>query len=110
MVVRKVFFVMSLASIFFISGCATVMTKEAARIKIATPEEVKGFEYLGMVEGSSSLSGIYRESGFRNSVNEALNKAAAIGATHLVLDKSCSATYWASGQYVRAEAYKEKRN
>jgi hypothetical protein len=84
---------MFLSAIFFISGRATVMTQEAARIKISTPEEVRGFEYLGMVEGSSTLSGIARESGFRNAVNEALNKAASMGATHLVLDKNCSATY-----------------
>ncbi len=77
-------------------------------VKVATAEEVKGFEYLGVVEASSALTGMAKESGYRNALNEAMNKASALGATHLVLDERSKPRYWTTSIIVRAEAYRPK--
>ena len=75
-------------------------------IKLAKAEEVKGYKYLGVVEASSELTGVAKESGFRNALNETMNKAAALGATHLVLDERSEPRYWVTSIIVRGEAYR----
>jgi hypothetical protein len=79
-------------------------------IKVVTPADVKGngFKYLGVVEGSSTLTGVAKESGYRSALNEAMNNAATLGATHLVLDDRSKPRYWSTSIIVRGEAYREQ--
>ena len=93
----------------FVAGCATALTQQGSMIKLASAEEVKGFKYLGVVEGTSSQTGIAKESGYRNALNEAMNKAAALGATHLVLDQNSQSRYWTMSEIVRGEAYRSEQ-
>ncbi len=95
-----------IALVVFAAGCATDLTQRGKMIKLATADEVKGYKYLGVVEASSALTGMARESGFRNALNEAMNKAAALGATHLVLDEKSQPRYWVTSIIVRGEAYR----
>ena len=84
------------------------MTPEGSKIKVSTKDEVKGFEYLGIVEGSSSMTGVARDTGFRSALNEVMNKAAKLGATNIVLDEKSESKYWTTSENVRAEAYRNK--
>ena len=75
-------------------------------VRPATRDEVKGYKFLGVVQGSSMMSGVLRHSGYENAINEMLEKAAAKGATHVVLDPKSEPHYWTTNQYVRGEAYR----
>lgn len=61
-------------------------------VKPATDEQVKSCEYLDDIIGTSSYYGVFATKGIKNSKEEVINKAADIGATHIVW-KSNSLTY-----------------
>ncbi len=91
------------ASLVVALACTTQLSPRAARIVWAkAPSDVAGCEYLGTVSGSSLQSGdLNRDIGLSNSRNEALEDAAAKGATHV---------HWLEDQVgmeirVTAEAY-----
>ena len=90
-------------------GCATTMSDRASRIRMITAEEANQYEYVGLIQGSSSLSGVARHTGYQNALNEVLDKAAAKGAEFVVLDPNCRPSYWTTSQIVRAEAFKRKK-
>jgi len=89
-------------------GCATTMSDRASRIRIITAEEAKKYDYIGFVQGSSSLSGVARYTGYQNALNEVLDKAAAKGADFIVLDPNSEPAYWTTSQVIRAEAFKHR--
>lgn len=89
-------------------GCVTTMSERASRIRIITTEEAKQYDYVGLIQGSSSLSGVARHTGYQNALNEVLDEAAAKGADFVVLDKNSAPSYWTTSQVIRAEAFKRK--
>jgi hypothetical protein len=89
-------------------GCATTMSERASRIRIITAEEAKKYDYIALVQGSSSLSGVVRYTGYQNALNEVLDKAAAKGADFVVLDPNSEPAYWTTSQVIRAEAFKRR--
>jgi len=68
------------------ASCATHLGSRAAAIRwVDAPGEVKGCQYLGIVEGSSSQSGVANSDvGEANARHEALEQAANEGATHVM--------------------------
>ena len=66
-------------------GCATTLSDRASRVRWAdSPQQIAGCESLGMVEGSSTQTGAANISTGRNNArNEALERAASRGATHV---------------------------
>lgn len=92
------------------SGCATTLSDRASRIRwVDQPEAVAGCDFVGIVDGSSTQSGVANISTGRNNArNEALERAAKKGATHihwLSSDESFS------GIHITAEAFRcSKRN
>jgi len=90
-------------------GCATTMSDRASRIRIITAEEAKQYEYVGIIQGYSSLSGVARHTGYQNALTQVLDEAAAMGAEFVVLNPNNESSYWNTGQLVRAEAYKRKK-
>lgn len=76
-------------------------------VKRSTPEEVRGYIYLGTVTGSSPMTGVMRNEGFQSALNAAFNQAAKRGATNIVIDPSSEPYYWSTSEVVRAEAYKK---
>lgn len=91
------------ASIAFL-GCASTLSQSASQIRwIDTPQQVAGCASLGVVEGSSAQSGPANISTGRNNArNEALEHAAAKGATHVQWMENNEG--W-SGIYITAEAF-----
>lgn len=69
-----------------IAACSTPMSDRARRIKWATgPGEILGCEYLGVVDGSSTQSGMANSDiGENNARNEALETAVSLNATHVL--------------------------
>ena len=67
----------------FASGCATFSPKPPG-IMEAGERMVTGCKFLGMVEGSSGWGWFVQEDALERAEVEALHKAAAMGATHLV--------------------------
>jgi hypothetical protein len=62
--------------------------------------------FLGNVSGSSMLTGKLKESGYSKAVEEMLENAAALGATHAVLDPQSKPQYWTTSEVVRANAFR----
>lgn len=66
------------------SGCATRMSASAAAVQGADEGQVAGCKFLGEVQGSSGWGNIAASKGMDNARNEAQEKAAKLGATHIV--------------------------
>ncbi len=39
-------------------NCATNLSERASRIRIISPDEAKQYDYVGLIQGSFSLSGL----------------------------------------------------
>ena len=89
-------------------SCATALTERGSRIRIISSGEAKQHIYVGLVQGSSSLAGLARHTGYQNALNEVLDKAAEMGADFVVLDEKSRPSYWTTSQVIRAEAFKRK--
>ena len=83
-------------------GCASTPSKYALRVKIADVQEVSKCKFVTNVQGSSSFGNLAASTGIENAKNEALEKAAAAGATHVVWKD----TSWLMGSSATGEAYK----
>ena len=68
----------------FISGCATSRSISASRIQDADSAMVSGCKYLGEVHGSSGWGNLAASVGMGNAKNQASERAAELGATHIV--------------------------
>lgn len=91
-----------------LSGCATEMSDRASHVQIIDQAQASQYQFVANITGTSSLSGVSRQTGYQNAINEALDKAAGVGAQYVVIDPKSSPSYWATGQVVRASAYKNK--
>lgn len=97
-----------LLSLCFLTSCTTALNNEAKEIIIVKNyDSVKNMKKLGITEGSSSRTGIQVKSGRKNALNEALNKAADLGASHYYIQEHWGHYMsWSVG--VRGIAYKDK--
>lgn len=96
----KIFAIILLSS-FIASGCATTLSPSATRIIEADAKMVEGCTYVGDVHGSSGWGNIAASTGIQNAKNEAVEKAAALGTTH-ILWNNISGGY---SPYVSGRAY-----
>lgn len=69
---------------FSLSSCATTLGPAARGITAADDKMVAGCKFVGDVQGSSGWGNLAASTGMENSKNEALEKAATVGATHIV--------------------------
>lgn len=70
---------------FIASGCVTTsLSPSAAKILSADDKMVVGCTYVGDVDGFSGWGGLATPTGIQNAKNEATEKAAALGATHIL--------------------------
>ena len=97
-----------LAASLSLFGCATTMSERASHVQIISADEAKQYQFVSNLSSSSSLTGIARQTGYQNALNEVLDKAAAEGAEFIVLDQHSGPSYWTSSEVVRATAYKRK--
>jgi hypothetical protein len=73
--------------LLIMSGCAPTLSPTAANIKQVSKEIVSECKYLGKVTGSSQVGGqvaVAYHSGKDRAEGDALEKAAQLGATHIV--------------------------
>jgi hypothetical protein len=96
----KVFTLILLTSLSA-SGCATTLSPSATRMLDADAKMVDGCTYVGDVHGSSGWGNLAASTGIQNAKNEAAEKAAALGATH-ILWTNVSGGY---SPYVSGRAY-----
>jgi hypothetical protein len=90
------------------TACAS-MTDSGRLVETVSAREVYGMEFVGNVATSSPLAGVaFQHVSYQNAMNKALNQAAAMGATHLVLDEGTSSRFWGVNQSVRGKAYRRK--
>jgi|SRR5215831_12428157 len=102
-------FVLAITLLALMSGCATTLSPRAAMVRVVNNrEEVRGYKFLGTVTGSSVMTGVMKEAGFESALNEILEKAARLGATHVYIDPKYEAHYWATSQHVRGETYRAR--
>lgn len=74
----------SFLSLSILVGCATVPSDEALRVRDADETVVAGCRFLGQVQGSSGWGGLAASAGMENSKTEARQRAASLGASHIV--------------------------
>jgi hypothetical protein len=98
-----------MAAAVLVASCATDLTPQASRVRIIPQAEAAGLEFVGQVTGTSQLAGLGRHQGKQNAVNDMLEKAAALGATHVVMTHDPRAAYWSMGQSVRGDAFRARR-
>lgn len=67
-----------------IAGCAIAPTAAASRVQEADSQMVLSCKYVGDVQGSSGWGNLAASAGMENAKNEAREKAAQLGATHVV--------------------------
>ena len=67
-----------------LASCTTRLSKPAENVKLANDEMVAGCDLLGVVSGSSGWGNLAASAGQVNARNEAQERAARLGATHLV--------------------------
>jgi len=87
-----------------LGGCAVAPSQAAAQVKEADASMVAGCELIGTVVGSSMIGGIVT-TGATNAMVEVREKAAALGATHIVFVSVDSGSTYSTGRAV-ARAYK----
>lgn len=78
------FLFLSFGVILMVSGCATTLTSSAVRIVDADMKMTENCQFIGDVHGSSGWGNLAASTGMENAKNEAKEKAAAMGATHIV--------------------------
>ena len=103
MQIRSVFFTVLLV---LLSGCATTMSQEASKIQIISIQDAKELHFIANVQGSSTLTGMARKTGYQNALNEVLENAAELGAKYVVLAPNSGPAYWVTSQEIMAAAYK----
>lgn len=72
------------AVLLVLVGCATTLSAKGRTIQETDPAHVSSCAPLGLVSGSSSQGNLLASAGMRNAQNEAIEKAADRGATHVV--------------------------
>lgn len=88
-----------LVALLACTACATSLSPQASRVREADERMVRRCAFLGTVRGSSLHSGAFRETGRTNALNEGLEQAAALGATHVLWVRQ-TGSYWSGGDAV----------
>jgi hypothetical protein len=89
-------------------ACATSLSERASQVQIISAEEARQYEFVSRLSSSSSLTGVARQTGYQNALNDVLDQAAARGANFVVLDPNSGPSYWTTSEIVRAAAYRRK--
>lgn len=71
-------------AVALLAGCATSRSPAALTVQEADANMVAGCTYLGDVTGTSGWGGLAASTGIENAKNQALERAAKKGATHVV--------------------------
>jgi TolB-like protein len=79
---RKLIFLLMIASV--ICSCTTTLSKKASLVREAKEYSVEDCEFLGTVQGWSGWGDRAQGVGIHNARNQALERAASLGATHIV--------------------------
>ncbi len=96
----------SILCITILTSCSTSLTDKGKKVRVVESKEaVSTMEFISNVEGSSSLSGLWRHTGYNNALNECINEAGDLGASHIFIPKGRGG-YWRWSQKVKGEAYK----
>lgn len=66
-----------------VCACTTTLSGPARKVAITDDREVANCRMLGEVHGSSGWGNLAASAGMENAKNEALEQAAALGATHV---------------------------
>jgi len=78
------FLFLSVVAILILNGCATTLSQSAARVIDADMTMIGNCQFLGDVHGSSHWGKLADPLGIRIAKNESREKAASMGATHIV--------------------------
>lgn len=109
----------AMTGLLLATGCASkeqeppppapiALTEAGARIQIISASQAQCYQYVGIVQGSSKLVGTQEDAGYQSALNEALNKAASMGADYLVIDDNRSVhRFWTDQEMVFATTYKK---
>jgi len=93
----------------FLSSCGTTRNDQSSKIYFLYQNEVNSnYEFVGIVEGSSILTGVSKGKGYKNALNEMCENSIKIGATHVVLSEDSGPKYWTTSQTASGKAYKCK--
>ena len=77
-------FFFSVVAILILNGCATIPSQSAARVVDADMKITDNCQFIGDVYGTSGWGNLAASVGIENAKNEAREKAASMGATHIV--------------------------
>lgn len=81
-------------------GCTT-----ANRVTMARPEDVKGYKPMGSIKSTVPLGGLFRHMTYQAALNNCLQKAEAMGATHFVPDEDSGPSFLSLTETAHGTAY-----
>jgi hypothetical protein len=85
-----------------VMGCAVAPSRQARQVQDADQAMVAGCRYLSDVSGWSGWGGLASSAGMANAQNDAREKAASLGASHIVWNSVAAGfTPTASGKAYR---------
>ena len=90
-----------------LSACSSTLSSKAAMVREADSKMVSNCQFLGTVFGNSMLGIALANKSGNNAIAGAKEKAAKLGATHIVIS-SMKAADWNGGSQATAKAYKCK--
>ena len=82
--VTRVFCLAVAVAVLLVSSCATTRSAPASQVRDADEKMVEHCEFLAQVHGSSGWGGLAESTGMENAKTEAREKAASLGASHVV--------------------------
>lgn len=85
-----------------LTACAVAPSKDAAQVRDADEKTVSACQFLQDLDGSSGWGGLAQGTGMANARTEVREKAAKIGATHIVWHSATGG----AGPYITGRAYK----
>jgi hypothetical protein len=90
-----------------LAACGTTDPGQPVQpVRIAMAQDVRGATPIGQVYGSSSLTALSRSQGYNAALAEVVEKAAAMGATDVVLHHTPQPSYWSASTTIRGDAYR----
>ena len=95
---RVMFLLLSVFTFLMLNNCATTLSQSAARVRDIDMKMPNNCQFLGDVRGSSLWGGSLGSSlGIDNAKNEAREKAASMGATHIFWNSTVCGNVYVSG-------------
>jgi hypothetical protein len=94
--------------LIFASSVALIGCTTTSRVAIAKAEDVKGYPSMGSVRSTFPFGGLFKNLTYSIALDNALEKAEKMGATHFVPDEGSGPAFFAISETASGTAYRQQ--